>query len=1809
MDTLASMNMQSARDIRQAQSGLPVSNTDAIVNPLNQANLTLTNMYGFMRTQETNFYKSVNMKLDVNNRLMGELLNVTSKAWGVQTKFNPSKLIKDSNTALARSIEKSNKAYIAAVAKDNQEVLDYLKKISKAQQDEARDTTSSGGSKGRESLGNYLKGQLGDLLTKGVNVAKVYIGDQLSRSMKYGTDTFTGEVGKITSATQKLTNNLSALSRTVASITAQMVSNYDPSIYQSGAYNKVLSKYGTAGMERADALYSSLNTGTTAMQRRFGIPASQARQLASNQLTKSVQPDYYYYNRSQEELFKLQQAAQRQAYRENVTAPRDFAFTRKQARERERYQWRQEANAAAHTSLRGSAIAPGSDLLYNLERIMPGLSAETTKLFKVAIADSASSAKGIYDEIARTTRNLKVDASTLQTIAEEQTLAMKQLTGKDTDLFNKNMRSLVKTTGLLEDAFIDATEAFSAVDDLAWTSITEMSDSQLTKLAMQASQAGMSVTSYQKYLQTNPDAVMTMLGANRGLAARYGVSTSGAASTRDLVLMDLLFGATGKKGVTQFRQQVTADFTAGESAYKADQGVDIGIYKYNQSLQQEIFTEEQSRALQRYNYVTGLIDKEFERKLEGDLNKYTDMLDRTYMTDLEKVLLERDKELLASQELYEWYNKLQLSSYGLQNLGGAAGAQTTTATTIGSGAIDLVAALLTGFLGGKISSKSISALLSKFTGAGAGEAAAAGGAAEGAAGASLGLGGLAQFAGGAAAASYGLYKGVGYGSTLLDRTSSDVSRGSATAGLVGAGLTVGGGATAMLAAGSIGGPIGLGIAALGVGAMAAADRFKEMNDASAQLRPVLDEYRKQFEIDIQKNKEEYTQLNDKMSNYQTQVETTRQQLQDQGLTTDEVNNKLQSMGLRISDDTMKQLSDLNQQLHNGTLDQEDYNKAVVALANKDQSSGALDILANNLNNPETGTVKGTGDMNEALRQLASGNESYLSQYTSALVGLTDATTSAADAAWDFAKKAAQKERDLQVKEAGTHLAESMSTSFQEAISSGDWNRAQSIIDDMKTMGISKESISKYQNDSDRGSGNDYDGLTSKEVYNLIKGGWGKETTAERISNKGTLAQTNEMIQKYNVRGGAGNNLLTISTDEELAKKSESVAALSNYFQGEGASTINGWSAANDAEKSKYRSNVEAAKRLGSAFNTFSSFGVNRNARLEALVDAGILTEETARYYSSATYGSNTYDFSTPLGVHFGKIKGYAVGSAYIPSNQLAVVHQGERIIPAEANADLGQNMEEQVNLTTLSNELDTQNNAWTFDMDELFNKFMKVEIVQVHSELIALDKDLLVISTKISNAVNAINSEISSRSINLVDAQRTSVRDLQDKFKPFFDLVDYALKQNPIPHEGGGDPASSALNSIIQNPYSQYPVTSAFQRNRKNPVTGKIRNHTGTDYGIPEGTDIKAFDNGKVILSQYDGGYGNSLVMETANGIRYRFAHMQGLPYLSVGDSVSVGQVLGKVGSTGNSTGPHLHLEVIGADGAYINPQDYFAGGHTVSGANPFNSLLALLGLGKSFGIDSDTGVLTGTHTYSRYDLSNAQLEEVARVITGETGGLDRVAAEQEASQMANLNEIQRGKAATAANLISTLHSGWYAKSSWTRGVTDVARQAARVVFIEGRGALPRYVVEHDTFPMDIIGAKDRGSYSLGDAVRNKYGSNYKFYTFFGSNKSGDIAGYTDYTYNKVAGSHETGLSRVPYDDYPALLHKNERVLTANESLMWQRMLSERIESPKDYTIIVSAIDVLTSVVRDIYSQIKKPTSRIVETSMSSKSNSIDSYV
>ncbi|MDP8992104.1 MAG: M23 family metallopeptidase, partial [Actinomycetota bacterium] len=124
----------------------------------------------------------------------------------------------------------------------------------------------------------------------------------------------------------------------------------------------------------------------------------------------------------------------------------------------------------------------------------------------------------------------------------------------------------------------------------------------------------------------------------------------------------------------------------------------------------------------------------------------------------------------------------------------------------------------------------------------------------------------------------------------------------------------------------------------------------------------------------------------------------------------------------------------------------------------------------------------------------------------------------------------------------------------------------------------------------------------------------------------------------------------------------------------------------------------------------------------------------------------------------------------------------------------------------------------------------------------------------------------------------------------------------------------------LGHPIPGAPVSSMFG-GRVHPILGTVRMHNGLDFRAGTGTPIRAAAAGTVVYAGPRGGYGNTVVVDHGGPLATLYAHQSAL-YVQPGAAVTQGQVVGAVGSTGFSTGPHLHFEVR-VNGVPANPLAY----------------------------------------------------------------------------------------------------------------------------------------------------------------------------------------------------------------------------------------------------------------------------------------------
>lgn len=132
----------------------------------------------------------------------------------------------------------------------------------------------------------------------------------------------------------------------------------------------------------------------------------------------------------------------------------------------------------------------------------------------------------------------------------------------------------------------------------------------------------------------------------------------------------------------------------------------------------------------------------------------------------------------------------------------------------------------------------------------------------------------------------------------------------------------------------------------------------------------------------------------------------------------------------------------------------------------------------------------------------------------------------------------------------------------------------------------------------------------------------------------------------------------------------------------------------------------------------------------------------------------------------------------------------------------------------------------------------------------------------------------------------------------------------------------------IHSPAPGYPISSSFGV-RRDPILKTPAMHSGMDFRVPSGRSVKAAGQGKVVAAGWNGGYGRMVEIDHGDGLTTRYAHLSKIS-VEEGDIVERGAVLGKVGSSGRSTGAHLHYE-IRRNGTAIDPLRFIRAGRKVA--------------------------------------------------------------------------------------------------------------------------------------------------------------------------------------------------------------------------------------------------------------------------------------
>lgn len=225
----------------------------------------------------------------------------------------------------------------------------------------------------------------------------------------------------------------------------------------------------------------------------------------------------------------------------------------------------------------------------------------------------------------------------------------------------------------------------------------------------------------------------------------------------------------------------------------------------------------------------------------------------------------------------------------------------------------------------------------------------------------------------------------------------------------------------------------------------------------------------------------------------------------------------------------------------------------------------------------------------------------------------------------------------------------------------------------------------------------------------------------------------------------------------------------------------------------------------------------------------------------------------------------------------------------------------------------------------------QVEMKTKKADLVVLNDQLQQQISQTAAMVSALQSDINANAevlaqIKSEDAQYEAM--IQAKVKELSASSSSSSTGGSSSSSGG---SSSSSGSLIWPSDTRY-ITSV-QGQRVHPITGQVSTHGGTDVGASYGSSIYAAASGTVVTAYndngYHGGYGNYVMIDHGNGMQTLYGHMSSVA-VSVGQTVSQGQVIGYVGSTGASTGPHLHYEVY-ESGSRQNPESYYDGGFSYS--------------------------------------------------------------------------------------------------------------------------------------------------------------------------------------------------------------------------------------------------------------------------------------
>ena len=225
------------------------------------------------------------------------------------------------------------------------------------------------------------------------------------------------------------------------------------------------------------------------------------------------------------------------------------------------------------------------------------------------------------------------------------------------------------------------------------------------------------------------------------------------------------------------------------------------------------------------------------------------------------------------------------------------------------------------------------------------------------------------------------------------------------------------------------------------------------------------------------------------------------------------------------------------------------------------------------------------------------------------------------------------------------------------------------------------------------------------------------------------------------------------------------------------------------------------------------------------------------------------------------------------------------------------------------------------DEQEIYNKVKELATVTYKSYAITVNGDLATYVKTREEAEQVVEELKVQYASKLKDIDIV----VKEEFTTNYDIIEseVELASAETIVEAKVKEEQKILGSTLDGVYFSVKPVSGVITSRFGSTDVSIRNgaHTGLDIGAPYGTNIKAAAGGRVSFAGEKGGYGYLVIIDHGNNVQTYYGHCSKL-LVSVGEQVEAGDVIAKVGSTGNSTGNHLHFE-IRKNGKALNPQQY----------------------------------------------------------------------------------------------------------------------------------------------------------------------------------------------------------------------------------------------------------------------------------------------